>query len=68
MKKDRTKKRNPGDKPEGWVDVHNDDDMRKNGLWRPYDVTPRDPSVWTKTPKEKAALKKAKSIWKLYGK
>lgn len=61
MKKDRTKKRNFDDKPKGWINVHDDDEMRKNGLWRPYNVTPRDPNVWTKTPKEKEALKRAKS-------
>ena len=57
----RTKKRNPNDHVEGWVNVHDDEAMRRAGIWRPYDVTPRDPSVWTKTKKEKAALKRAKS-------
>lgn len=59
MAKERRKK-NDGH-AEGWIDVHNDDAMRKAGLWRPYDVTPRDPNVWTKTKKEKEALKRAKS-------
>lgn len=43
---------------ERWIDVHNDEVMRMNGLWRPYDQSPRDPSVWTKTPTEKKMLKK----------
>ena len=60
MAKDR-KRKNLSDHAEGWIDVHNDDAMRKAGFFRPYTVTPRDPSVWTKTKKEKEALKRAKS-------
>lgn len=60
MAKER-KKKNLGDHVEGWIDVHNDNAMRKAGFFRPYDITPRDPSVWTKTAKEKALLKKVKS-------
>lgn len=52
------------EKDSGWIDVHNDDVMRANGLWRPYDVTPRDPSVWTKTPAERRLLKKLRGTWK----
>lgn len=46
------------------VNIHNDDEMRKNGLWRPYNVTPRDPDVWTKTNKERKLLNKLKYSWK----
>ena len=50
------------EKKEQRIDVHNDNAMRAAGLWRPYDVTPRDPSVWTKTKKEKEKLKRMKYI------
>ena len=42
-----------------WVNVHDDALMISLGLRLPKRV-PRDPSVWTKTPKEKAVLKKYK--------
>lgn len=52
-------------KKETKVNVHNDDAVRAAGIFRPYDVTPRDPSVWTKTKKEKEKLRAMKHI-KLY--
>lgn len=48
------------DKAEGWIDVHNDHVMRAMGLYRPFNITPRDPSVWTKTNKERKELRKMK--------
>ncbi len=51
-------------KESGWIDIHDDDVMRANGLWRPYDVTPRDPSVWTKTNAERKLIKKLRGTWK----
>lgn len=47
------------------INVHDDEQVRKAGLFRPFDVIPRDPSVWTKTDKERKALRKMKHI-KLY--
>lgn len=49
------------------IDIHNDDEMRANGLWRPFNATPRDPSVWTKTKKEKEAVKSMRAQWKNRG-
>lgn len=49
-------------KKEEKVNVHNDDEVRAAGIFRPFDVTPRDPSVWTKTKKERQQLKKMKHI------
>lgn len=49
-------------KKEERINVHNDDEVRAAGIWRPYNVTPRDPSVWTKTKKERQQLKKMKHI------
>lgn len=46
-----------------WVDVHNDELMIKLGIRNP-NVEPRDPSVWTKTPKEKKILRKLRNIHK----
>ena len=43
------------------VDVYNDYEMVSLGIRKPV-FTPRDPSVWTKTLKEKKALKKDQSI------
>lgn len=43
-----------------WIDVHNDDVMREMGLWRPYNQSPRDKSVWTKTPNERRILRTVK--------
>lgn len=42
-----------------WVDIHNDSLMVKLGIRQP-NLEPRDPSVWTKTPKEKKAVRKMK--------
>lgn len=39
-----------------WIDVHNDELMIELGI-RPPHATPRDKSVWTKTPYEKKVLK-----------
>lgn len=47
-------------KDSGWIDVHDDDVMRAMGFFRPYNQTPRDESVWTKTPEERKRLKKYK--------
>lgn len=63
MKKENTKspkKGNPEEKDDRWIDVHDDDVMREMGLFRPFDLTPRDESVWTKTPQEKRMLKKVR--------
>lgn len=46
-------------KETSWVDVHNSDLMISLGIHPKY-ATPRDPSVWTKTPKEKALLAKCR--------
>lgn len=56
MKKERVTK----EKKEETINVHNDNAMRKAGFLRPSIQTPRDESVWTKTPYEKQALRKAK--------
>lgn len=64
MKQESNKSPKKGSQEEAKIDIHNDDEMRENGLWRPYDQTPRDPSVWTKTKKEKEDLKNMKSRWK----
>lgn len=42
------------------VDVYNDYEMVSLGIRKPV-FTPRDPLVWTKTPKEKKALKKLRN-------
>lgn len=47
------------ERDERWIDVHDDDVMREHGLWRPYDQSPRDPSVWRKTPNERRLLRQA---------
>lgn len=44
------------------INVHDDNAVRAAGIFRPYDVTPRDPSVWTKTKKERKQLKRMKHI------
>lgn len=49
-------------KKEERIDVHDDNAVRAAGIFRPFDVTPRDPSVWTKTKKERQALKRMKHI------
>lgn len=43
-----------------WVDVNDDALMVKLGIRYP-NAAPRDPSVWTKSPKEKALLKKLRN-------
>ena len=43
-----------------WVDVNDDALMVKLGIRNP-NVEPRDPSVWTKSAKEKALLKKLRN-------
>lgn len=43
-----------------WVDVNDDALMVKLGIRHPS-AAPRDPSVWTKSPKEKALLKKLRN-------
>lgn len=50
---------------QGWVDVHDDLLMQKM-IGRPADLTPKDPKVWTKTAKEKQALKKVKYSFSKY--
>ena len=47
-----------------WIDVHNDEVMRKMGFRRPFDQSPRDKSVWTKTPNERRLLKEVKCSYK----
>lgn len=67
MKKENTKspkKGNPVEEEDRWIDVHDDDVMRAHGLWRPYNQSPRDPSVWTKTPSERRLLKKLRHSFK----
>lgn len=49
-------------KKEERINVHNDDEVRAAGIFRPFDVTPRDPSVWTKTKKERQQLKRMKHL------
>lgn len=61
MKKENT--RSPKNKAiqqeeDRWINVHDDDVMREMGFFRPFNQTPRDESVWTKTPYEKRLLKK----------
>lgn len=48
-------------KKEERVNVHDDDSVRAAGIFRPYDATPRDPFVWTKTKKERQKLKNMKN-------
>jgi hypothetical protein len=43
-----------------WVDVNDDALMVKLGIRHPS-AAPRDPSVWTKSPKEKALLKRLRN-------
>lgn len=45
------------ERDERWIDVHDDEVMREHGLWRPYDQSPRDPNVWSKTPNDRRILK-----------
>jgi hypothetical protein len=43
-----------------WIDVHNDETMRKMGFFRPLDQLERDKNVWTKNSYERKSLKIAK--------
>ena len=45
------------ERDERWIDVHDDDVMREHGLWRPYNQSPRDPSVCRKTQNERRIFK-----------
>lgn len=63
MKKENIKspkKGNPVEEEDRWIDVHDDDVMREMGFLRPFNQTPRDESVWTKTPYERRILKKVR--------
>lgn len=69
MKKDNIrspKKGNPAEE-DRWINVHDDNVMREMGFFRPFDQTPRDESVWTKTPYERRALKKMRYSCKRHG-
>lgn len=57
MKKENIKSpiKAPQENSDSWVDVHNDALMVKLGI-RPRTVTPKDPSVWTKSKQEKKKL------------
>lgn len=45
------------ERDERWIDVHDDDVCREMGILRPFNQSPRDPSVWSKTPNERRILK-----------
>lgn len=47
-----------------WIDVTDDEVMAAHGLFRPRKAAPRDPSVWTKTPKERRMLKSMRKVHK----
>ena len=66
MKKETTKSpKNKAiqEKDDRWIDVHDDAVMREMGFNR-FEKTPRDESVWTKTPRERQLLKKIRHTWK----
>lgn len=65
MKKENTKSPNKAVQQEEdrWIDVHNDDVMREMGFFRPFNQTPRDESVWTKTPYERRILQSVKHTY-----
>lgn len=44
-----------------WINVHDDTVMREMGFMRPTVQSPRDKSVWTKTPSERRMLRKVKT-------
>lgn len=48
---------------DSWVDVHDDVLMIKLGI-RPRHVSPKDPSVWTKSKQEKKILKTLRCVHK----
>lgn len=56
MKQEKVKSPSKASQYDGWVDVHNDELMVELGIRHPEE-TPRDPSVWTKTPNERRLLK-----------
>lgn len=63
MKKETTK--SPKNKAiqkeeDRWIDVHDDNVMHEMGFMRPFNQTPRDKSVWTKTPNERRLLRSVK--------
>lgn len=45
------------ERDERWIDVHDDDVCREMGIIRPFNQSPRDPSVWSKTPNERRILR-----------
>ena len=53
-------RRPKADDEDRWIDVHDHDLMVYLGMQQPY-YEGRDPSIWTKTPKEKALLKQMKA-------
>jgi hypothetical protein len=57
MKKSKSKSNQSEDI---WIDIHNDDVMRENGLIRPRLQEPRDMSVWSRTLQERVTLRKFK--------
>ena len=63
MKKETTKspKNKAVQKEEDrWIDVHDDNVMREMGFMRPFNQSPRDKSVWQKTPNERRLLRNVK--------
>lgn len=63
MKKENTKspkKAIQKKEEDRWIDVHNDDVMREMGFFRPFNQSPRDESVWRKTPNERRLLRNVK--------
>lgn len=65
MKKEINKNQeNLEEKDDLWIDVHDDDVMREMGFFRPFNQSPRDPSVWTKTPYERKLLKSLRHMFK----
>lgn len=51
-------------KEDRYIDVHNDEVMNEMGLYRPSLQTPRDKSVWTKTPNERRLLRELRHSMK----
>lgn len=47
-----------------WINVHDDNVMREMGFFRPFEQSPRDEGVWTKTPNERRLLKVVKRTGK----
>lgn len=65
MKKENIKSpsKAPRSEEDLWVNVRDDELMIALGI-RPPHLIPRDPSVWTKTPREKKLLKSLRKIHK----